>query len=96
MSWVQFGPQLEQQHRVKSECERRFSPRLVGYFVAPGYGSERESLLYFKGEIVLRLVFDSVKIVTPRRPALSYWEGEEASTMWVETRVIRAKSSRKE
>ena len=94
--WVQFGPQLEQQFRVESEREPRFPPRLVGYFVILGYGLECESLLYFKGEVVLRLVFDSVKIVTARPLALSYWEGEEMSTMWVETRVIRAKSGRKE
>ena len=94
--WVQFGPQLEQQHRVESECECRLSPRLVGYFVILGYGLECESLLYFKGEVVLRLVFDSVNIVTARPLALSYWEGEETSTMWVTTRVIRAKSARKE
>jgi len=93
---VEFGPQLEQQQCDESECERRFSPRLVGYFVVPGYGSERESLLYFKGEIVLRLVFDSVKIVSALRPALSYWEDEGTATMWVSTRVIRAKSARKE
>lgn len=89
--WVQFGPQLEQQHRVESECERRVPPRLVGYFVILGYGLECESLLYFKGEVILRLVFDGVKTVTKLCPALSYWEGGGRSTMLVETSVIGAK-----
>lgn len=39
-----------------------------------GYGFECVSLLYFKGEVILRLVSDGVKTVTNLRPALSYWE----------------------
>lgn len=38
------------------------------------YGFECVSLLYFKGEVILRLVSDGVKTVTNLRPALSYWE----------------------
>ena len=89
--WVQFGPQLEQQFRVESERQPRFPPRLVGYCVRPGHGSAGESLLYFKGEVILRHVFDGVKTVKELRPALSYGEGGGTSTMWVETRVIGAK-----
>ena len=48
-------------------------------------------MLYFKGEVILRLVFDGVKTVTKLCPALSYWEGGGRSTMWVTTRVIGAK-----
>ena len=72
--WVQFGPQLELERLVQSEREPRFPPRLVGYYVIRGYGFECVSLLYFKGEVILRLVSDGVKTVTNLRPALSYWE----------------------
>ena len=72
--WVQFGPQLELQLVRQSEREPRFPPRLVGYYVIRGYGFECVSLLYFKGEVILRLVSDGVKTVTSARPALSYWE----------------------
>ena len=48
-------------------------------------------MLYFKGEVILRLVYDGVKTVIELRPALSYGEGGGRSTMWVETRVIGAK-----
>lgn len=48
-----------------------------------GYGFECVSLLYFKGEVILRLVSDGVKTVTNLRPALSYWEAGGKSTMWV-------------
>ena len=89
--WVQFGPQLEQQFGVQSERQSRLPPRLVGYCVICGYGFECASLLYFKGEVILRLVFDGVKTVTKLRPALSYWEGGGRSTMLVETSVIGAK-----
>ena len=89
--WVQFGPQLEQQFGVQSERQSRFPPRLVGYCVICGYGFECASLLYFKGEVILRLVYDGVKTVIELRPALSYGEGGGRSTMWVETRVIGAK-----
>lgn len=89
--WVQFGPQLEQQLVRQSERERRFPPRLVGYYVIRGYGFECVSLLYFKGEVILRLVSDGVKTVTSARPALSYWEAGGESAMWVKTRVIGAK-----
>ena len=51
-----------------------FRPVLVGYYVIRGYGFECVSLLYFKGEVILRLVSDGVKTVTNLRPALSYWE----------------------
>ena len=47
------------------------------------YGFECVSLLYFKGEVILRLVSDGVKTVTNLRPALSYWEAGGKSTMWV-------------
>lgn len=67
--WVQFGPQLEQQFGVQSEREHRLPPRLVGYCVICGYGFECASLLYFKGEVILRLVFDGVKTVKELRPA---------------------------
>ena len=88
---VFFGPQLEQQQCNESERQRRFSPRLVGYCVILGYGLECASLLYFKGEVILRHVFDGVKTVKELRLALSYGEGGGTSTMWVETRVIGAK-----
>ena len=48
-------------------------------------------MLYFKGEVILHLVYDGVKTVIELRPALSYGEGGGRSTMWVETRVIGAK-----
>ena len=94
--WVLFGPLLEQLFGVRSGRRSRLPPRLVGYCVILGYGLECASLLYFKGEVILRHVFDGVKTVKELRPALSYGEGGGTSTMWVETRVIRAKSSRKE
>ena len=68
---------------VPSVRELRFPPRLVGYYVIRGYGFECVSLLYFKGEVILRLVSDGVKTVTNLRPALSYWEAGGKSTMWV-------------
>ena len=71
------------EHLVQSERELRFPPRLVGYYVIRGYGFECVSLLYFKGEVILRLVSDGVKTVTNLRPALSYWEAGGKSTMWV-------------
>ena len=67
-SGVSLGPQLEQQQCNESERDCRFSPRLVGYCVILGYGLECASLLYFKGEVILRLVFDGVKTVTKPRP----------------------------
>lgn len=90
-SGVSLGPQLEQQQCNESERECRFSPRLVGFCVILGYGLECASLLYFKGEVILRLVFDGVKTVKELRPALSYWEGGGTSTMWAEARVCSAK-----
>ena len=60
------------------------------------YGFECVSLLYFKGEVILRLVSDGVKTVTSARPALSYWEAGGESAMWVKTRVIGAKPFPKE
>ena len=60
-------------------------------YVIRGYGFECVSLLYFKGEVILRLVSDGVKTVTSARPALSYWEAGGESAMWVKTRVIGAK-----
>ena len=81
--WVQLGPQLELQQCYEPERERRFPPRLVGYYVIRGYGFECVSLLYFKGEVILRLVSDGVKTVTNLRLALSYWEAGGESTMWV-------------
>lgn len=54
--WVQFGPQLEQQQCYELQLERRFPPRLVGYYVICGYGFRCVSLLYFKGEVILRHV----------------------------------------
>ena len=88
---VSFGPQLQQQQCNESERGLGFSPRLVGYCVILGYGLECASLLYFKGEVILRYVFDGVKTVKELRPALSYGEGGGTSTMWVTTRVIGAK-----
>ena len=72
-SGVSLGPQLEQQQCNESDRERRFSPRLVGYCVILGYGLECASLLYFKGEVILRYVFDGVKTVKELRPLV--WGG---------------------
>lgn len=55
-SRVQFGPQLEQQQCYELQSERRFPPRLVGYYVICGHGFRCVSLLYFKGEVILRHV----------------------------------------
>ena len=55
-SRVQFGPQLEQQQCYELQPEPRFPPRLVGYYVICGHGFRCVSLLYFKGEVILRHV----------------------------------------
>nr|DAE95414.1 MAG TPA: hypothetical protein [Bacteriophage sp.] len=71
--WVQFGPQLELQQCYEPERERRFPPRLVGYFVRHGHGFAGESLLYFKGEVILRHVLRRRKNSDRGPPTLSYW-----------------------
>ena len=68
---------------TSSNRNANYGFRLVGYYVIRGYGFECVSLLYFKGEVILRLVSDGVKTVTNLRPALSYWEAGGKSTMWV-------------
>ena len=55
-SRVQFGPPLAQQLCYELQPERRFPPRLVGYYVICGHGFRCVSLLYFKGEVILRHV----------------------------------------
>ena len=85
-SGVSLGPQLEQQQCNESERERRFSPRLVGYCVILGYGLECASLLYFKGEVILR---HATRRKNSSRPQKNKERGE--LTKWVETRVNAAK-----